>query len=299
VFAAVLAFGLSSGAAQAELWPSFDLGYSAKHATHVVVVNAEGVVLESWRGDLISGTKLPFPAKSDPIPVDYIASFQVTDEADIEFEAVKKTVKSVTGNRRVLFLIRSKNQDENLEAWFPANINEPDIKLATAWIEQGQGFAIYQCINPGPPAKMHPLYLSEATIKKQVLEIAKASTAKASVPVKPAIVAKPKSAVKSASDLAGQWRVLLPEGYEYDITVTALKDGGYHLAPESLTFCGDYQLQDNHLVNTKSPDNPAGRYHWKMNSPYMFTLTKQTSSVGSYYTGAVLFRSRKELALEQ
>ena len=44
--------------ARAAILPSFDLHESAKRASHVVVVNDKGVVLESWRGDLVPGDRV-------------------------------------------------------------------------------------------------------------------------------------------------------------------------------------------------------------------------------------------------
>jgi hypothetical protein len=272
--AAALAVGLIGGPVRAELSPSFDLGYSAKHATHIVVVNGKGAILESWRGDLAAGKRVPFLAKQEAIKVDYHVDYPVEPFED---------VKSVTGNRRVLFLIRSKSP----ETWIPANVNEPDMSLATVWIEQGQGFAIYQFRNPGPGAKMHPLYLDEAALKKQTREIAKAPRPETKPIAKPAAV------------LTGKWRVFLPAGYEYEITLTPGEAGQYHLAPGSLTFSGQYEIQDNHLVSVESQDRKGGQFCWKMNSPYMLTLTKQTAGVGSDYTGAVLFRQREELKREE
>jgi hypothetical protein len=104
---------------------------------------------------------------------------------------------------------------------------------------------------------------------------------------------------KPAPGLAGKWRVFLPAGFEREITLTADEAGQYHLEPGHLNFSGPYKIQDDHLVSMETTEAPAGQYSWKINSPYLLTLTKQAAEVGSDYTGAVLFRSRKKLEREE
>ena len=67
IILAITGLFLLSGSARAELAPSFDLGYSAKHATQIVVVDGKGSVLLSWRGGRAAGDQLPFPANKQPI----------------------------------------------------------------------------------------------------------------------------------------------------------------------------------------------------------------------------------------
>jgi hypothetical protein len=130
------------------------LGYAKEKATHVVVVDASGAVLESWRGDLAKGDKLPFKASEKPTEVVNPSPGQPRDPK----------VVSVTGNRRVLFLIRGKDG----ETFTPVSFPNPEERLATVWIEQGQCFAIYQFKNPGG-ARMHPVYMDERRLKDEVL----------------------------------------------------------------------------------------------------------------------------------
>ena len=141
--------------ARAESVPSFSLDYADEYATHVIVVNADGVVLESWRGDLAKGDKLPY--KADKKPLEVVNPFPR--------EPRDPDVASVTGDRRVLFLIRKKQGD----AWIPAGYLKPEEQFATVWIEKGQCFAVYQFINPGRGAMMHPLYIDEQRLKEKVL----------------------------------------------------------------------------------------------------------------------------------
>ncbi len=154
VIIAVVVFGLASSAL-AESVPSFELDYAKEKATHVIVVGADGAVLESWRGDFAKGDKLPFKAGKKPIEV--VNPFPK--------EPRDPKVASVTGNRRVLFLIRAKPSDP----WTPAGYLLPEERFATVWIEEGHCFAVYQFRNPGQGAKMHPLYMDERRLKKEVL----------------------------------------------------------------------------------------------------------------------------------
>lgn len=149
----VMALGLTASA-RAESVPSFSLDYAAEKATHIVVVDPDGVVLESWRGDLPKGARVPFTAGRKPLPV--VNPFPK--------EPRVPDVGSVTGQRRVLFLIRGRAAD----SWTPAGFLLPEERFATVWVEAGQCFAIYQFTNPGSGARMHPLYLGEQRLKEEV-----------------------------------------------------------------------------------------------------------------------------------
>ncbi len=146
--------GLASSA-WAEAVPSFSLVYAQRNATHVVVVDANGVVLESWRGDLVKGDTVPFRATKKPLEV--VNPFPK--------EPRDPKVDSVTGKRRVLFLVREKSSD----SWTPCGFLLPEERFATVWVEDGQCFAVYQFTNPGTGAKMHPLYMGEQRLKEEVL----------------------------------------------------------------------------------------------------------------------------------
>ncbi len=140
---------------RAESVPSFALDYANEHATHVVVVRADGTVLESWRGDLSTGDKLPFKSSGEKLQVVNPLP-RLTPEP---------SVKSVTGQRRVLFLIRKKPTDR----WTFAGSLSAEERFGTVWIEDGQCFAQYQFMNPGNGAKMHPLYIDERRLKKELV----------------------------------------------------------------------------------------------------------------------------------
>src|SRR5690349_2248746 len=92
VLAALLA---APALARASILPSFDLHDCANRASHVVVVNDKGVVLESWRGDLKPG---------DRVPLD---EFHLKLEQEVKEpfgQKPKAGPTKVTGKRLVAFL---------------------------------------------------------------------------------------------------------------------------------------------------------------------------------------------------
>ena len=263
---------LSSSAAESV--PSFSLEYSAANATHVVVVDAAGTVLESWRGDVAPGKTIDGAVAgrpetvADPFPRD----------------GRKPNVAAITGARRVLFLTRSQGGRAFLGASQPDHV----LRLATVWIEENQCFAVYQLHNPGSGAQMLPLQCDEATLKATVTRGMEAFAR--SVPV---------ARESSDSDLAGEWRVFLPAGFEHRIKISRIEVNRYRLEPASLNFGGVYDMQDRRFTSVEPEDSPHGRFVWQIRSPHLITLVEQTGSHGSDYTGAVLFRPKTEALIEE
>lgn len=108
------------------------------------------------------------------------------------------------------------------------------------------------------------------------------------------------------SQLAGRWRMFLPGGFEYQITLTAEKDDRYRLAPGGFTFGSNYEVQGDSLVSVAGGEGeegkvPQGVFKWKIQSPYLLTLVEQPAKSSSDYLGAVLFRPSPaaELRLER
>ncbi|MCI0357767.1 MAG: hypothetical protein L0211_04675 [Planctomycetaceae bacterium] len=66
IFVLLATLGLMTAADAARIELAFDLVYASEKATHVVVVDETGTVLESWRGGLVAGDKVPFTAGKDP-----------------------------------------------------------------------------------------------------------------------------------------------------------------------------------------------------------------------------------------
>jgi len=268
-FASVAWLALLSSAS-AELVPSFSLEYSSMNATHVVVVDAAGNVLESWRGNLAPGERI------DGAP----AGRRENVINPFPGETRDPAIVAVTGNRRVLFLTRS--QDGT--SWVAASEPQHDPRLATVWIEKDHCFAVYQFHNPGSGAQMLPLYLDEATLKARV------TTCKETVALDVAA-----AAATSDSSFAGHWHVFLPAGFTHRITLTHVEGNRYRLEPGVLNFAGLYESVGDRLTSVDQDKVRRGEFVWHVRSPYLITLIEQTESHGSDYTGAVLFRPRNKV----
>jgi len=109
-------------------------------------------------------------------------------------------------------------------------------------------------------------------------------------------VAAKKVAATPNVDLTGEWRLFLPAGNEREMTITRGEDGAYHFAPATLNFGGAYETKNGLLESVDDADKPRGQYFWKVKTRYLITTTKQTANVGADYTGAILFRSREDVA---
>jgi hypothetical protein len=263
-FAAVFVCLLCSSVC-AEIVPGFDLSFATEHATHVLLVDRAGTVVEVWRGaDVEAGERLPFAVGGDPI--DVVNPFPN--------EPRNPDVAAVSGGRRALFVRRTQNG----RGWEPVCFATKELRLATAWIEKGQCFAIYQIRNPGPGAHMHPLYIDEQRLKALVLEAGAEVAANRTAPT-----------ARDPSELVGEWRIFLPAGFEYAMTLSQDHESRFRLEPSDVNFAGLYERHDNQLVSFRSGES-SGRYVWQIRSQYLLTLIEQPSGIGSSYLGAVLFR---------
>src|SRR5262245_56443956 len=122
VLLALLLLAVAPLPAAAAIRPSFSEGYSSWHATHVVVVDANGLIHETWKGDLKPGGMLALGPLG--VPKD--------EEISYRFRGKKKDDPArVTGARTVLFLTR-KN-----DAWHPASLFG-GMKVSVAWVEKGK-----------------------------------------------------------------------------------------------------------------------------------------------------------------
>ncbi len=150
------------GAARAGSLPSFDARDCTNRASHIVVVNDKGAVLESWRGDLAPGDRVPLDA------------FDVALEHEIKppfGEKLKDKPKKVTGKRLVVFLKRGGSRFGNgqeIGSWGAAN-GFGWFNASMAWIEDGQAFGLVQWINPGPQVMSH--VGTEDDLKKHVAKV--------------------------------------------------------------------------------------------------------------------------------
>jgi hypothetical protein len=157
---ALLAALAVPAAARAEIQPSFSSGRCETAATHVVVADNTGKVLESWRGDLKPGDLLP------------IKEFYLPGPAEVgTFERKEGTPEKVSGKRYVLFLIRGMpvyNRGHAVGSWAPAHW-VGDFNVSVLSVEDGHAFALEQWRNPGPQEMTHAG--TEAEFKKRVGEI--------------------------------------------------------------------------------------------------------------------------------
>lgn len=88
-------------------------------------------------------------------------------------------------------------------------------------------------------------------------------------------------------ELAGEWRLLLPAGFEYAVKVTPHRDG-YRLETAGIATGGPYDVRGEKLVYVGTDERQ--RYEWKIISPYMLALGDHDAANGADYSGAVMFR---------
>src|SRR5262245_7902488 len=142
LFAALLPPGARAGER-----PSFLERYSAWHATHVVVVDQDGKVLESWKGNLKAGQKIVLKPLEIP----------QTPKVAARYAAGPNDLKAVTGQRMILFLRRGGR------GWEPATLFG-GMTVSVVWVEGGRVYAFVQEQNPGP-SELVPLRQNEGDLK--------------------------------------------------------------------------------------------------------------------------------------
>jgi hypothetical protein len=129
------------GPARAAIMPSFSVAECNPNATHVVVVDSTGKVLESWRGGLRPGDSVP------------LKEFRITLGREIvEGILGKPTGERVTGDRLVLFLRNTRPiyyDGQTAGGWSPAHWCGW-FNVSTVWVENGRTYSLGQRINPGP-----------------------------------------------------------------------------------------------------------------------------------------------------
>src|SRR5262249_11283912 len=127
---------------RSEILPTFSMGHNEKEASHIVVVNDAGKVLESWRGDLKPGDVLP------------IAEFHLKPALPIgKFGRKEGAPEKMSGKRMVLFLKRGGSKYGRgpvVGNWASPNFMG-GFDVATLWIEDGRAVAGEPVIYPGPP----------------------------------------------------------------------------------------------------------------------------------------------------
>jgi hypothetical protein len=156
------------GRACAETWPTFELTTSTWHATHVAVIDASGVVLESWKGDLKSGARIPVEQWNLPTRETVYYGRSGPEPGPDDPKLPMDAVREVTNARRVFFLKRKGDGDiANAATWAPALLFGSEMSLAVAWLANGEAFGIRDRDDHYPP-RMRPMRLNEAQVKSVV-----------------------------------------------------------------------------------------------------------------------------------
>lgn len=138
LFALLLA--VTTATARGESLPTFSLTRSNKHATHVVVVNKDGRVLESWRGNLPKDTQLP---------VDKMRYQKDWAVGDSGLDEKAKRPAKASGERVVLFLCDGYSwtgRPVGPGGWSASGF---DFDTSAVWVEDGTALAVDQLSNPG------------------------------------------------------------------------------------------------------------------------------------------------------
>lgn len=102
---------------------------------------------------------------------------------------------------------------------------------------------------------------------------------------------EPAPAKRPSPDFSGSWRLLLPAGFEHQVTITSLDDNRYRLEPRSLNMSGVYEVRGDRLVLVKPREERLKGFEWSVRSPFLMTLVGEASNTGATYRDAVLFRS--------
>lgn len=166
-----IAIALIAGSAHAETHPEFDFDGSAWRATHVVVVDAAGMVIESWKGDLASGVEIPTEQWKHPGHDTVYYGDSETEPVPLDVKVPADAVRRTTGARRVFFLKRRELGDIAESATWQLPGNHGVTSESVAWVENGQVLVLrYRQDFPGPPM-MRPLSLTERQMKAKVLRL--------------------------------------------------------------------------------------------------------------------------------
>jgi hypothetical protein len=160
VVLAIVAVVAVPAVGRAEILPSFGDGRCETAASHVVVVDDTGKVLDSWRGDLRPGDRLP------------LSEYNIRLAQPVgQFGKKEGAPEKVSGKRLVLFLQRggpTYDQGQGVGSLAAAHwVGEYNV--STLWIEDGHAFALSQWINPGPQEMTH--IGTEAGYRKRVEQV--------------------------------------------------------------------------------------------------------------------------------
>jgi hypothetical protein len=147
--------------------PSLHLPWAAQAAKCIVVVE-DGKIAEVWTGDADVGEEYAPDVKLPAGKVVYgLSPRRGTDDKLIDEELAKKGLKRVAavGGQRTVHFVLPPPPHQGI-----AQMISTHPAFTTAWLEEGQVFAIQQWMNPGP-AEMRSLDMTEAQFKQAVLDL--------------------------------------------------------------------------------------------------------------------------------
>lgn len=124
---------------RAETLPEFRLDECAWHATHILVVDAAGKVVEVWKGDAKIGDVIPLDQLRLPVeqPVFGKDGFRAADRAP-----------KLKAERLILFLQRDETDKRFSTGWRPAR-RIALFDISAAWVADGKAYTMQQFSNPG------------------------------------------------------------------------------------------------------------------------------------------------------
>jgi hypothetical protein len=96
---------------------------------------------------------------------------------------------------------------------------------------------------------------------------------------------------RQSHDFSGTWRVLLPAGFEHQVTLTSAGENRFRVEPRSLNMSGVYEVRGDRLVLVEPQEERLRGFEWSIRSPFLMTLTSEATNTGATYRDAVLFRS--------
>jgi hypothetical protein len=147
--------------------PSLHLPWAAQAAKCIVVVE-DGKIAEVWAGDADVGEEYAPDVKLPAGKVVYgLSPRRGTDDKLIDEELARKGLKrvAVVGGKRTVHFVLPPPPHQGI-----AQMISTHPAFTTAWLEEGQVFAIQQWMNPGP-AEMRSLDMTEAQFKQAVLDL--------------------------------------------------------------------------------------------------------------------------------
>lgn len=90
-------------------------------------------------------------------------------------------------------------------------------------------------------------------------------------------------------DLAGDWLLTLPAGYQYRVSIDSLGENRFRLK-NAVAFSGVYQLNGDVLQIVEPSDERLNVFDWQLHNVNSMTLVDETGASGARYVGATMGR---------